>query len=71
MRSWEEAERDFKKFRWKEGFNRFDRFGNAVVISMVVAVVALGLAFGWQGVAAAVGSFAILNAIRLGGRWTR
>ena len=47
------------------------RFGKAIVINMIAAVVLLGLAFGLQGVAAAVGSFAILNAIRLGGGWTR
>lgn len=47
------------------------RFGKAIVINMIAAVVLLGLAFGWQGAVAAVGSFAILNAIRLGGGWTR
>ena len=50
---------------------QFGRFSSAIVINVIVAVVLLGLAFGWQGVAAAVGSFAILNAIRLGGGWTR
>ncbi len=53
------------------GFDRFSRFGNAILISLLVGFFALYAAFGLRGVAVGLGVFGILNAVRLLGRWTR